>query len=141
VVLDEFHERSLEADLCLALLRAVQLTIRPDLRIVVMSATLDTGPLSSYLDPVPVVQVPGRQHPIEVDYMEDAKPPPMEESVRLATEHRLAAGFRGSIVACGPGAAEVRRCLPALEPVARKAGFDLHPLHGDLTPAEHERAI
>jgi len=65
----------------------------------------------------------------------------MEEPVRLATEHRLAAGFRGSIVACGPGAAEVRRCLPALEPVARKAGFDLHPLHGDLTPEEQERAI
>ncbi|MCA9729483.1 MAG: ATP-dependent RNA helicase, partial [Candidatus Eisenbacteria bacterium] len=141
VVLDEFHERSLEADLCLALLREIQSTIRSDLRLVVMSATLETDALQRYLDPAPVLTVPGREHPIEIDYLESAQPPPMEESVALAFTHLLEDGFAASVLVFVPGAGEIRRCLRTLDPLARKRGFDLFPLHGDLPPEEQERAI
>src|SRR5690606_28711929 len=68
VLFDEFHERSLENDLALGLLRLVQQTVRPELRLVVLSATLDTTQVSRYLDDCPVLQSEGRLHPVEVSH-------------------------------------------------------------------------
>ncbi|GAB4265134.1 DEAD/DEAH box helicase [Deferrisoma sp.] len=76
VVLDEFHERSLEADLALAFLREVREALRPDLKVLVCSATLDPEPVARFLG-APVLEVPGRPHPVEVVYLEKPDPDPL----------------------------------------------------------------
>ncbi len=140
VVLDEFHERSLEADLALAFLREVREALRPDLKVVVCSATLDPGPVARFLD-APVLEVPGRPHPVEVRYLERPDPDPLPlrvaRGVRRAWPHRPEG--RGDVLAFLPGAAEIRRTARALEDWAGEAGADLVPLHGDL-PAERQDA-
>jgi len=141
VVLDEFHERSLEGDLCLAFLREIQETVRPDLHIVVMSATLDIAPLQRYLDPCETLTVPGREYPVEIQYVVEPNPPPVEEMIVSGVEYLFDDGFDQSILVFVPGAAEIRRSLSALAPLARQLGLDLYPLHGELSPDEQERAI
>jgi len=140
VVLDEFHERSLEADLALAFLREVREALRPDLKVIVCSATLDPGPVARFLD-APVLEVPGRPHPVEVRYLDRPDPDPLPlrvaRGVRRAWPHRP--GGRGDVLAFLPGAAEIRRTARALQGWAGEAGADLVPLHGDL-PAERQDA-
>src|SRR6185503_13873143 len=80
VVLDEFHERHLEGDLALALLRRLQQTARPDLRLVVMSATLDAAPVAAYLDGARVLRSEGRRHPLAIEYTPHSAAP-LEELV------------------------------------------------------------
>ncbi|MGC8761796.1 MAG: ATP-dependent RNA helicase [Bryobacteraceae bacterium] len=139
VVLDEFHERHLEGDLALALLRRLQRTRRPDLRLVVMSATLDGGAVAAFLGGCPVLRSQGRLHPLELRYTPHSSAP-LEELVREAVESCLAK-TEGDILVFLPGAAEIRRCLETLSArtIAREA--DLLPLHGDLPPEEQDRAV
>lgn len=139
VVLDEFHERHLEGDLALALLRRLQRSRRPDLRLVVMSATLDGGAVAAFLGGCPVLRSEGRLYPLEVRYTPHSAAP-LEELVREAVE-----GCRdeteGDILVFLPGAAEIRRCLETLSArtIAREA--DVLPLHGDLPPEQQDRAV
>jgi ATP-dependent helicase HrpB len=133
VVLDEFHERSLEADLSLALLREVQETIRPDLRLVVMSATLETTPLARYLGDCPVLESEGRVYPVEVRYRSFLPDVPVQERACRAVASLWEAGTEASVLVFLPGAAEIRRTLTGLAPLARDHGYDLFPLHGDLS--------
>src|SRR4051812_28023141 len=91
VVLDEFHERHLEGDLALALLRRLQVTRRPDLRIVVMSATLDASPIAAYLGNALVLRSEGRQYPLEIEYTPHSADP-LERLVAAALERSPAAG-------------------------------------------------
>jgi ATP-dependent helicase HrpB len=138
VILDEFHERHLDTDLALALVRRLQKTSRPDLRIVVMSATLHTASISAYLDNCPVLSSEGRIFDIAITHT-PYSPAPLEQQVASAFE-RLAPQS-GDILTFLPGAAEIRRAASTCEPIARRFHYILTPLHGDLSPAEQDRAV
>jgi ATP-dependent RNA helicase HrpB len=139
VVLDEFHERHLESDLALALLKRLQQT-RPDLRIVVMSATLDAGPVAHYLEDCPVLRSEGRQFDLAISHL-PYSPKPLEAQLTEALELVIAEEPSGDVLAFLPGAAEIRRTMRESQAVARRAGLLVLPLHGDLTPAEQDRAV
>lgn len=137
IVLDEFHERHLEGDLALALLRRLQRTARPDLKIVVMSATLDAAPIAGYLGDARVLRAEGRQYPLEIQYSPHSAAP-LEEQVAAALE-RLPAD--GHALVFLPGASEIRRAQTACASLARRRGLLLLPLHGDQSPEEQDRAV
>jgi ATP-dependent helicase HrpB len=137
VILDEFHERHLESDLALALLRRVQQTTRPDLRIVVMSATLNAAPIARYLDHCPIYTQEVRLHPLEIEYTPESARP-LEDKIASAVDRLIGTG---DVLVFLPGAAEIRRATRALDPLARKHDLIVVPLHGDLSPAEQDRAI
>jgi ATP-dependent helicase HrpB len=139
VVLDEFHERHLEGDVSLALLRRLQRTARPDLRLVVMSATLDAAPVARYLS-APVLRCEARQHPLEVEYAPHSARP-LEEQVAAALERLATRPNRGHVLVFLPGAAEIRRVLEACSGLARRHDWALLPLHGDLTAEEQDLAV
>lgn len=131
IVIDEFHERSIHADVAIALARQAWLA-RDDLRIVVMSATLDTEPVSKYLGRCPVVEVPGRLHPIDVAYRPGIG---VADAVGELWQH---AG--GDVLCFLPGAAEINRTIGELK--ARPAGNAIVvPLHGSLDAEEQDAAL
>ncbi|MSV35078.1 MAG: ATP-dependent helicase HrpB [Bryobacterales bacterium] len=140
VVLDEFHERHLDGDLALALLRRLQKTSRPTLRLAVMSATLATGPVASFLGDCPVVRSEGRLYHLRVAYTPHSAAA-LEEQVFEAIESLLREGLDGDVLVFLPGAAEIRRSARALESLAARNGFLVLPLHGDLSPADQDRAV
>jgi ATP-dependent helicase HrpB len=139
VVLDEFHERHLEGDLALALLRRLQQR-RPDLRIVVMSATLDTTAVAAYLDDAHVIRSEGRQYPLEIEYTPHSAAP-IEDQVRSALARLASRADPGDVLVFLPGAAEIRRTQSACAELARRHGWLLLPLHGDQSPEEQDRAV
>jgi ATP-dependent helicase HrpB len=131
IVVDEFHERSLHADLGLALAKQAW-KARDDLRIVVMSATLDAGPLRAFLDGCPQIDVPGRLHPIAIEYR------PAQPLATVAAE--LAAAGDGSVLCFLPGAGEIARATADVRAAAGPA-IDVLPLHGSLAADEQDRAV
>ncbi len=139
VVLDEFHERHLDSDLALALLKRLQQT-RTDLRIVVMSATLDAAPVAHYLQDCPVLRSEGRQFDLSISHL-PYSPKPLETQLTEALELLIVEQPSGDVLAFLPGAAEIRRAMRESQAVARRAGLLVLPLHGDLTPAEQDRAV
>jgi ATP-dependent helicase HrpB len=139
VVLDEFHERHLDSDLALALLKRLQ-RHRPDLRIVVMSATLDSSHVAQYLDACPILRSEGRQFELSITHLPHS-PKPLEAQLTEAIELLIAEEPSGDVLAFLPGAAEIRRALRESQAVARRAGLLVLPLHGDLPLAEQDRAI
>ncbi len=140
VILDEFHERHLEGDLALALLRRLQRSGRPDLKLIVMSATLDAGPVARFLGDAPVLRCEGKLHELAVEYTPHS-PAPLEEQVAAALERLWKTGLTGDVLVFLPGAAEIRRAARALAGIAERAGLLVLPLHGDLPPAEQDRAV
>ncbi|HLK48632.1 MAG TPA: ATP-dependent helicase HrpB [Bryobacteraceae bacterium] len=138
VVLDEFHERHLEGDLALALLRRLQCTRRPDLKLVVMSATLDAAPIAAFLGGARVMRSAGRQYPLEIEYTPHSAAP-LQQQVAAALE-RLS-GAAGHTLVFLPGAAEIRRAQTACTPLARRLGLVVLPLHGDQSAEEQDRAV
>jgi ATP-dependent helicase HrpB len=140
VVLDEFHERHLEGDLALALLRRLQSTRRPDLRLVVMSATLDTAPVAAYLGGARVMRSEGRQYPLEIEYTPHSAAP-LEEQVAAALERLVRRPEKGHVLIFLPGAGEIRRAQTACSALAVRHGWLLLPLHGDQSPEEQDRAV
>jgi ATP-dependent helicase HrpB len=140
VVLDEFHERHLHADLGLALLRKLQATRRPELRIVVMSATLAAAPLAAFLNAT-VQEVAGRPYPVRIDYADKPSESPLEQRVAQALRGALRAESEGDVLVFLPGAAEIRRAQTACEPIAREADLEIALLHGDLPARDQDRAI
>ncbi|RXH56893.1 ATP-dependent helicase HrpB [Granulicella sibirica] len=139
VVLDEFHERHLDGDLALALLKRLQRT-RPTLRLIVMSATLDAAPIARYLGDCPVLRSEGRLFPLTVRHL-PYSPDPLHLQVKKAVDLLLKEKHPGNILTFLPGAAEIRRSMRELEPIARQTGMLVVPLHGDLSPAEQDRAV
>src|SRR4029077_21206839 len=138
VVLDEFHERDLEGDLALALLRRLQRSRRPDLRLVVMSATLDAAPIAAYLGGARVMRSEGRQYPLEIEYTPHS-PAPLETQVAAALE-RLR-NLQGHALVFLPGAAEIRRAQTDCAAGAHRHGWRVLPLYGDQSPEEQDRAL
>ncbi len=140
VVLDEFHERHLEGDLALALLRRLQRNQRRDLRLVVMSATLDAEPVAAYLGEARTMRAEGRQHPLEIEYTPHSAAP-VEEQVAAALGRLPAGQSGGHVLVFLPGAAEIRRAATACAALAGRRGWTVLPLHGDQPPEEQDRAI
>ncbi|HEV2689141.1 MAG TPA: ATP-dependent helicase HrpB [Bryobacteraceae bacterium] len=140
VVLDEFHERHLETDLALALLHRLQTTKRPDLRLIIMSATLDAAPIARYLGGSPVLRSEGRLFDLTITH-QPYSADPLEKKVARALENLLAEKRAGDILVFLPGAAEIRRAARECQPLAAKHKLLLLPLHGDLPPAEQDRAV
>ena len=148
VIFDEFHERSLQADTALALCLEAQEALRPDLKILVMSATLDTNELSSLLAPCPVVQAEGRMWPVDIRY----SPCPAGSgsfgtfsgreallSHTATTVKRMLNEEPGSVLVFLPGQGEIRRTAELLTNLP--PDVSLHPLYGDLSSAEQDAAI
>lgn len=136
VVLDEFHERSILADLSLALLREVRADARPDLRVGVMSATLDPAPVARFLGDAAVVRSEGRTYPVDLHHRSDLDSAAPEDAVAAAVRDALAER-EGDILAFLPGVREIRRAHERLAGVAA----EVLPLHGRLSAAEQDRAL
>lgn len=141
VIFDEFHERNLDSDLALALVRQVRNELRPDLKIIVMSATLDAEPVSRYLSNCPVVQSPGRAYPVNIEYLSfQPSAVNLEQTVSDGVKKMLAASD-GHILAFLPGVGEIRKTQELLEPIAEREDFLLLPLYGDLPLEEQQRVL
>lgn len=140
MVLDEFHERHLHTDLGITLLRRLQREARPDLKLLVMSATLDPGPVAAYLD-APVIKSEGRAFPVDTAFLPRPDDRPVEQQVADALERLYAAGLRQHTLVFLPGAAEIRACLKGCEAVAAQRGLSLRPLHGELSPEAQAHAL
>ncbi|MFV4849440.1 ATP-dependent helicase HrpB [Citrobacter freundii] len=139
VILDEFHERSLQADLALALLLDVQQGLRDDLKLLIMSATLDNGRLQQLLPDAPMIISEGRTFPVERRYQPLAAHLRFDEAVAIATAELLR-HESGSLLLFLPGVGEILRVQ---EQLATRVGGDvvLCPLYGALTLAEQRQAI
>jgi ATP-dependent helicase HrpB len=136
VVFDEFHERSIHADLGLGLTIHSQSLLREDLRILVMSATLEGGPVSTLLGGVPVVTSEGRSHAVEVRHRSRRAGAKLESHVAAVVREALEAD-QGDVLVFLPGAGEIRRVAALLGEV----DADVIPLHGNLPPEQQDRAI
>jgi ATP-dependent helicase HrpB len=140
VLFDEFHERSLDADLGLALARDAQTGLREDLRILVMSATLDGARVGKLLGDAPVVASEGRAFPVETRYLGRKADAPIERQMADAIATALRAD-PGSVLAFLPGAAEIRRTQNFLSERVHDASVEIVPLFGALDAAVQDRAI
>ena len=138
VIFDEFHERNLHADLALALCIDAQQGLREDLKLLVMSATLDAAPVAKLLDDCPIVTSEGRAHPVDIRYAaRESEGDParwMAAAIRRALNEE-----EGDLLAFLPGGGEIRRAQRLLE----EADVDaiIQPLYGDLPKGEQDRAI
>ena len=140
VLFDEFHERSLDADLGLALARDAQQGLRQDLRLLVMSATLDGARVAALLGNAPVVESEGRAFPVETRYLGRDPRTPIERQVADAVERALSAET-GSLLVFLPGAGEIRRSEALLKERVTAANIDIVALYGALDAREQDRAI
>ena len=141
VLLDEFHERTLECDLALAWLKTLRKGARPDLRIIVMSATLEAEALSRYLPEAARVDVPGRLFPVEIRHHPLAAREGPAEGSLAALRDLAREGLNGSVLIFMPGLREIRRALTVLTPYCREQDLELHALHGGMDLAEQGRVL
>lgn len=141
VVLDEFHERHLQADLALALLRRLQRSSRPDLKLVAMSATLDAAPVARYLDECAVLRSEGRRYDVSVEHLARHDERPLEVQVEAAVRRLVAEGLDGHVLVFLPGAASIRRAQSECERVAAEHELLVLPLHGELPAAEQDAVV
>ncbi|MDQ6860502.1 MAG: DEAD/DEAH box helicase, partial [Verrucomicrobiota bacterium] len=143
ILFDEFHERHLYGDITLARALRLQESTRPDLKIVVMSATLDTGALQEFLEPVATLTSAGRQHPVEIEYL--PKPTRLDDYAiwDLAADElvRIAPLTEGDVLIFMPGKYEINRTLAAVRASRVSDRFVPLPLHGELQTAEQDAAL
>jgi len=156
LIFDEFHERHLYGDITLARALELQEELRPDLLIVVMSATLDVPRLQAYLQewrvppPAPwlpgcaLVEASGRLHPVEIvhwDQPPQRQPQPVWEKAARAFARYVSGGGPGDVLIFMPGAYEIHQTLRALERLPEASDFVLLPLHGELPPGQQDAAL
>jgi len=140
VIFDEFHERSLDADLGLALARDSQRLLRDDLRLLVMSATLDGAAVARLLDGAPVIESLGRMFPVKTRYLGRDPVARIEDQVVRAVERGLAEES-GSLLVFLPGQGEILRTAERLAERVRRPDVEIAPLYGALDPRDQDRAI
>jgi len=143
VVFDEFHERHLYGDISLARALQIQCSRRPDLKIAVMSATLDTAALRDYLAPCAVLTSQGRTFPVSIEYLPKAlnfDVEPVWDAAARACE-RAAGRTDGDLLVFMPGAYEINRTLQAIQGSRALRDFVAFPLHGELPPDAQDRAV
>ncbi len=140
VILDELHERHLAGDLALALCQRLRRGPRPDLKIVAMSATIDPGPVATFLD-APVVVSEGRTFPIEVEFAAAPDDRQLGKQVASAVRRLVSDGLDGDVLVFLPGGGEIRRAAEDLAELAARADLLVLPLHGDLSADEQDRAV
>jgi ATP-dependent helicase HrpB len=147
VIIDEFHERHLDGDLALAWARAIQKEQRPDLKIIVMSATLAPGPLAGFLAPCETLESEGRTFPVETRYqapgvLPNRQPEPAWDQAVRACESLASEGLDGGhMLVFMPGAYEIRKTLAALSNSRTLRSWKNVALHGELPPAEQDAAV
>ena len=146
VILDEFHERSLHTDLALAFLREIRDTVRDDLIVVVMSATMDADPVAKFLGGAPVIRVPGRTYPVTVRHVAASGmttgAQAIADQVATAVEQAVSEAVdAGDVLAFLPGVEEIRRTERRLSGWAERAAVELFPLHGSLSSEDQDRAL
>ncbi len=140
VLFDEFHERSLDTDLALAMVRLMQRTIRPELRLVVMSATLTAEAVAHYLGDCPIVACHGRLYPVEIIY----DPRPVQQTLPMAASEgveRLLQQTTGDLLVFLPGLREIRQTAGQLKDLAAERDLLVLPLHGELPAEEQDIAL
>ncbi|HYC71417.1 MAG TPA: ATP-dependent helicase HrpB [Opitutaceae bacterium] len=143
LVFDEFHERHLYGDISLARALQIQRTRRPDLKVIVMSATLDAALLKTYLAPCEVLTSQGRTFPVAVQYLPKAvnfEHDPVW-SVAARECERIAAETTGDLLVFMPGAFEISRTVQEIQGSHALRGFACFPLHGELPPDQQDRAV
>ncbi len=144
ILFDEFHERHVYGDLTLARARLLQESTRPDLKIVVMSATLDTGLVRGYLGDCPALASEGRVYPVAVEYASQPVDPQHDRIWDTAAEafaRLVESGIDGDVLVFMPGAYEINRTLDAIGGMPCARGWTLLPLYGELSAAEQDRAV
>lgn len=140
VIFDEFHERNLNCDLALGMVRRVQQTVRPDLKIVVMSATFDCQPIAKFLGECPIIESQGRLFPVDVRYLKFRDRQPIQELAVAGIEQMLEL-TSGDLLVFLPGVPEIHRTSRELEPLARRHDLIVMPLFGDLPAEEQDRVL
>ncbi|MSU66109.1 MAG: ATP-dependent helicase HrpB [Opitutus sp.] len=143
IVFDEFHERHLYGDISLARALQIQATTRPDLKLIVMSATLDAGALKNYLAPCDVLVSQGRSHPVRIEYLPKTvnfEQDPVWE-VAAGECERVASASSGDMLVFMPGAYEISRTVQAIQGNRALRDFVVFPLHGELPPDQQDRAV
>ena len=140
VIFDEFHERRLESDLALGMVRRVQQTVRPELKIVVMSATLTAAPLVEFLGDCAVVESEGRTFPVEIRYAgaQDRRPLPARMAAGI---EQLLAATAGDLLAFLPGVGEIHRTAREIDSLARRHDLLVLPLFGDMDPDKQDEVL
>ena len=141
VVLDEFHERSLHTDLALAMLREVRETVRDDLIVVVMSATMDAGPVARFLGDCPILQAEGRAFPVAISHRPSPRPSSADAIAEALGSVAGDPTAAGDVLVFLPGAEEIRRAGRAIGPLAGREGWAVLPLHGNLPAEDQDRAL
>ena len=141
VLFDEFHERNLLSDVALALVKRLQQTRRPDLRMVVMSATLEAEPVTKYLDNCPVLVSEGKAFPVEIRHLTLPDERPVSEQAADVVAGIVQAGDSGDILIFMPGMGEINATLAACRAAGCGEALALIPLHGELPPEEQDLAF
>ena len=141
VIFDEFHERNLLSDLALGLVKRLQRKHRAELKMVVMSATLDTESVSSYLENAPVVVSEGTMFAVELSYLDYADRRSMPEQAAASVDEIINAGESGDILVFMPGMAEIQSTIAACRTLRTSERVSLLPLHGELSSEEQDRAF
>ncbi|HEX2101452.1 MAG TPA: helicase-related protein, partial [Candidatus Synoicihabitans sp.] len=143
LIFDEFHERHLYGDISLARARQIQATTRPDLKIIVMSATLETGTLCDYLAPCDALESQGRSFPVAIEYLSRTPDFDREPVWDVATEEcaRVAARASGDVLVFMPGGYEISRTVQAIQARRELRDFLVLPLHGELSTEAQDRAV
>jgi ATP-dependent helicase HrpB len=140
LIFDEFHERSLDGDLGLALALDAQAALREDLKILVMSATLDEARLSKHLGDAPVISAPGRTFPVETRYGDRPERGTLARDMARAIRGHLGEA-KGGILAFLPGEAEIRRTEDALKETPLPANVKVMPLYGAMALADQDQVL
>ena len=140
VIIDEFHERHLDGDLALALVERLRAT-RPELRLIVMSATLDAEPVAAFLTDAPIVRSEGRTFPVTIEYEEQPDDRPLGKRVASAVRRLAQDKLDGDVLVFLPGSGEIRRVAEDMSDAAAVHDLEVLPLHGDLTVEEQDRAV
>ncbi len=147
LVIDEFHERHLDGDLCLAWARAMQAAQRPDLRIIVMSATIAPDPLKRFLEPCEIFDSEGRTFPVHISYQAPLKDKAgypeavWDQAARAAEDLVGQRGVEGDLLVFMPGGHEIRKTIAAISGRGFARGFRILPLHGELSPAQQDEVL